>query len=110
MKEIRYPEGYIEPSIDEARELYETAKEVTKFIIKRLKEKGLLRQMAKLYWKKQLGEKLAVKEEKVPERLENECMKIIEGVYKTLIKDNEIPEHIERIKEHAWVKVVEENL
>ncbi|MCD6457055.1 MAG: HEPN domain-containing protein [Methanophagales archaeon] len=39
--EIRYPEEYIELSIDEARELYETAKEVKEFIVEKLKEKGL---------------------------------------------------------------------
>lgn len=39
--EIRYPEEYVEPCIDEARELYETAKEVKQFVMKRLKEKGL---------------------------------------------------------------------
>lgn len=35
-------------------------------------------------------------------------MKIIEGVYNALIKDKEIQKQIERIKEHEWVKVVEE--
>jgi HEPN domain-containing protein len=39
--EIRYPEEYIEFSIEEARELYETAKEVKGFVMLRLKEKGL---------------------------------------------------------------------
>jgi hypothetical protein len=39
--EIRYPEEYIELIIDEARALYETAKEVKEFVAKRLKEKGL---------------------------------------------------------------------
>ena len=38
---IRYPEEYIELSIDEARELYETAKEVKEFVVERLREKGL---------------------------------------------------------------------
>ena len=37
--EIRYPEEYIELSIDEARELYETAQEVKEFVMLRLKEK-----------------------------------------------------------------------
>jgi hypothetical protein len=41
MKEIKFSEEYIEPSIDKARELYETAKGVKEFIMKRLKEEGL---------------------------------------------------------------------
>ena len=39
--EIRYPEEYIELRIDEARALYETAKEVKEFVVGRLREKGL---------------------------------------------------------------------
>ncbi|OEU54854.1 MAG: hypothetical protein BA871_00990 [Desulfuromonadales bacterium C00003096] len=39
--EIRYPEEYIELRIDEARALYETAKEVKEFVVERLREKGL---------------------------------------------------------------------
>ncbi len=39
--EIRYPEECIELSIDEARELYETAKEVKEFVVERLRGKGL---------------------------------------------------------------------
>ncbi len=39
--EIRYPEEYIELSIDEARALYETAKEVKEFVVERLRENGL---------------------------------------------------------------------
>ena len=33
MKEIQYPEEYIELSIDEAMALYETAKEVKEFVV-----------------------------------------------------------------------------
>jgi HEPN domain-containing protein len=39
--EIRYPEEFIELSIDEARELYETAKAVKEFVMDRLKENRL---------------------------------------------------------------------
>lgn len=39
--EIRYPEEDIELHIDEARALYETAKEVKEFVVERLREKGL---------------------------------------------------------------------
>jgi len=42
---IRYPEEYIELSIDEVGELYEPAKEVKGFVVDRLKEKGYRRQI-----------------------------------------------------------------
>jgi len=45
--------------------------------------------------------------EKKLEKLENENLKIIEGVYNALIKDKEVQEQIGRIKEHEWVKVIE---
>ena len=62
---------------------------------------------AELYWKKQLEEELTVKVEKELEKLEEESMEIVEEVYKALIKDKEVQEHIERIREHEWVKVIE---
>jgi hypothetical protein len=62
---------------------------------------------AELYWKKQLGEELTVKEEKELERLEEENLKIIEGVWNALINEKGIREQFERIKGHEWVKVVE---
>ena len=39
--EIRYPEEHIDVTLDEARELYEIAEGVKKFILKKLKEKGI---------------------------------------------------------------------
>ena len=39
--EIRYPEEYIELTIREVEELYETAQKVREFVMKKLKEKGL---------------------------------------------------------------------
>lgn len=63
-----------------------------------------------LCWKKPLNGKLKTEEERELEKLENENLKIIEGVYNALIKDKKIQEQIERIKEHEWVKVVEGNL
>lgn len=62
---------------------------------------------AELYWKKQLERILTTKEEKELEKVEKENLKIIEGVYNALIRNKEIQKQIERIKEHAWVKVVE---
>ena len=41
------------------------------------------------------------------EKLEKENLKIIECVHNALIKDKEIPEQMERIKMHKWVKVIE---
>ena len=40
-------------------------------------------------------------------KLENENLKIIECVYSALIKDKKVQEQIERIKEHKWLKVME---
>ena len=40
-------------------------------------------------------------------KLGKENLKIIAGVYNTLIKDKEVQKQIERIKEHKWLKVVE---
>ena len=65
---------------------------------------------AELYWKKQLEEELTVKVEKELEKLEEENLKNIEGVYNALIRNKEVQEQIEQIKEHEWVKVVEGNL
>ncbi|HJH25712.1 MAG TPA: hypothetical protein C5S37_02825 [Methanophagales archaeon] len=45
--------------------------------------------------------------EKELEKTDNENLKIIEGVYTALIKDKEVQEQIARIKEHKWLKVVE---
>ena len=39
--EIRYPEEYIELTIGDAEELYETAQKVREFVIAKLKENGL---------------------------------------------------------------------
>ncbi len=39
--EIRYPEEHIELTIGEVEELYETARKVREFVMKKLKEKGL---------------------------------------------------------------------
>ena len=39
--EIRYPEEYIELTIGEVEELYETAMKVREFVVKKLKEKDL---------------------------------------------------------------------
>lgn len=39
--------------------------------------------------------------------LEERNMEIIERVYQRLRKDKEIQAHIEKIKAHEWVKVVE---
>jgi HEPN domain-containing protein len=39
--EIRYPEEYIELTIGEVEELYETARKVREFVIAKLKENGL---------------------------------------------------------------------
>ena len=39
--EIRYPEEYIELTIGEAEELYETAQKVREFVMAKLKENGL---------------------------------------------------------------------
>jgi len=50
---------------------------------------------------------LTTKEEREWSRLEKEDFKNIEGVYNTLIKDKGIQEQMERIKEHEWVRVVE---
>ena len=41
--EIRYPEEYLEATIEEVRDFYEIAKEVKDFVIKRLKDTGLER-------------------------------------------------------------------
>jgi hypothetical protein len=40
-------------------------------------------------------------------KLGKENLKIIECVYNALIKDKEVQEQIERIKEHKWLKVME---
>jgi hypothetical protein len=64
---------------------------------------------SELYWKKQLEGNLTPKEEKELEKLEKENLKIIEEVYTALIKDKEIEEQVERIKEHEWMKVIEED-
>ena len=45
-------------------------------------------------------EGITEEEEKELEKLEKENLKIIEGVYNALINDEEIPEQIEKIKEH----------
>ncbi|NMX21196.1 hypothetical protein C5S30_01895 [ANME-1 cluster archaeon GoMg4] len=45
--------------------------------------------------------------EKELERLEKENLKITEGVYNALINDTGMKKQVERIKEHEWVKVVE---
>ncbi|MCW3129949.1 MAG: hypothetical protein N2V75_07635 [Methanophagales archaeon] len=60
-----------------------------------------------LYWKKQLEEELMPEEKKELEKLEKANLKTIEGVCNALIRNKEIQEQIERIKEHEWVKVVE---
>ena len=39
--DIRYPEEYSEPSVEEVREFYETANKVKDFVLKKLKEAGL---------------------------------------------------------------------
>jgi len=62
---------------------------------------------AELYWKKQLEGILTEKEEKELEKVEKENLKIIEEDYNALIKDKDVQEQIERIKEHEWVKVIE---
>jgi HEPN domain-containing protein len=41
--EARYPDEYIESSIEEAKSSYETAKKVREFVLNRLKEKGFKR-------------------------------------------------------------------
>ena len=38
---IRYPEEFIESTLEEVREFYKTAKEVKAFVIQRLRESGL---------------------------------------------------------------------
>ena len=40
--EIRYSEDFIELSIEEAKKLYEIAKEVKEFVMEILKEKGIV--------------------------------------------------------------------
>lgn len=55
-------------------------------------------------------EGITEEEERELEKQEKENLKIIEGVYDDLIKDKEVQEQIEQIKEHEWVKVMEGNL
>ena len=62
---------------------------------------------AAVYWKKQVEGNLTEEEQKELEKLEKENMKTTEEVYKSLIEDKEIQSHIEKIKSHEWVKVVE---
>lgn len=62
---------------------------------------------AEFYWKKQLEENLALKEEKELERLEKENLKSIEEVYKSIKQDVAIQKWIERIRSHDWVKLIE---
>jgi len=54
-----------------------------------------------------LKEELTVKEEKELGKLGKENLKIIECVYNALIKDKKMQKQIERIKEHKWLKVAE---
>ena len=63
--------------------------------------------LAQAYWKKQLEGNLTEEEQKGLEKLEKENIKTIEEVYKSLIEDKEIQKHIEKIKSHEWVKVIE---
>ena len=87
--------------------LYTEPKEyLLEFVSKHLKPINYDR-WAELYWEKQLEEELTAKEEKELEKREKESMGIIGGVYNALIKDKEIQEHIERIKGHEWVKIIE---
>ena len=39
--DVRYPEEYLEPTVEEVREFYETANKVKDFVLKKLKEAGL---------------------------------------------------------------------
>ncbi|MEX2721787.1 MAG: hypothetical protein Q6362_010315 [Candidatus Wukongarchaeota archaeon] len=39
--DVRYPEEYLEPSVEEVREFFETADKVKDFVLKKLKEAGL---------------------------------------------------------------------
>lgn len=61
----------------------------------------------KLYWKKQIDEKLTKEEEEELEKLEKENLGTIQEVYESIKQDTEIIGLIERIRSHEWVKVIE---
>lgn len=62
---------------------------------------------AELYWKKQLDSSLTKHEEQELEDLEEDNLKTIQGVYKSLITNKEIQKNIGRIKSHSWIKTIE---
>jgi len=62
---------------------------------------------ADLYWKKQLEDSLKKEEEEELKQLEEENLRTIIEVFEVIKADKEVMNLIEKIKQHEWVKLIE---